>query len=214
MSLMSSYLDLITSQHKNKLKYMATVEAVLQHSDDIYALAVYLDEDFDLDLAEGKQLDVLGDIVGAKRVLNFQPRGGLSPVLEDPAYRNLIKAKIAQNLWKGGIDDLAATWLTLFGQGIIIEDNQDMTIKVMVIGMDDEITQEMVLEGLIVPKPQSVGINFFFSSKAVFGYDMENDLIKGYDHADWAVDYLLPMFSYDADDSEAGMLGYDKGYWR
>lgn len=214
MSLASAYLDLITSQHRGKPRYEATVAAVLKHTTDIYACAVYLDDYFDVDEAIGKQLDVLGEIVGAKRTLNFQPRGNLSPVLEDPAYRNLIKAKIAQNLWKGGIDDLYGTWLNLFGNGIVIEDKQDMTITVVVIGMDDEITQEMIMEGLIVPKPQSVRVNFMFSSKPVFGYDMETDTIRGYDHADWVVDFLLPMFSYDYNDSAEGMLGYDEGYWR
>ena len=214
MSLLSSYQDLITSEHRGKPKFMATVTALLQYSDDIYSCAVYIDDNFDLDEAEGTQLDVLGQIAGVGRILSFQPRGGLSPVLADPAYRNLIKAKIAQNTWKGGTDDLSEIWQTLFGDGIIIMDNQDMTMSVIVIGIDDEITQEMIIEGLIVPKPQSVGANYFFSGKAVFGYDMENDFVKGYDHADWAYDYLLPVFSYDSNDSAEGMLGYDNGYWR
>lgn len=213
MSIASAYLDLITSQHRGKPKYEATVAALLKHTTDIYACAVYIDDYFDLEEASGKQENILGEIVGAKRTLPFQPDKELSPVLDDAAYRNLIKAKIAKNLWKGGIDDLSAIWLALFGQGIIIDDHQDMTINVTVIGINDQITQNMIKQGLIVPKPQSVGVNYFFSSKAVFGYDMENDLIRGYDHADWAYENPLPSFSYDMEDEDGGMLGYDEGYW-
>lgn len=213
MSLLSAYQDLITSEHRGKPRYMATVTALLRHSDDIFSMGVYMDDYFDLDEAEGDQLDVLGQIVGASRVLPFQPDKGLSPVLDDNAYRTLIKAKIAQNLWKGGAEDLAATWRVLFGNGIIIQDNGNMTIDVVVIGINDQISQNMIQQGLIVPKPQSVGINYHFAAKAVFGYDMENDLIKGYDHADWAYENPLPSFSYDMEDEDGGMLGYDEGYW-
>ena len=214
MSLTSAYLGLITSQHRGKPKYEATIKAVLKHTTDIYACAVYLDDYFDVDTAQGAQLDILGEIVGASRALPFQPRYGISSVLEDPAYRNLIKAKIVKNLWKGGIEELSGTWENLFGEGIVIMDNQDMTISVIVVGIDDEITQEMIMEGLIVPDPQSVGVNFMFSSKAVFGYDMdgETDPIRGYDHASWVVDYMLPCFAYDSNGD--GLLGYDEGNWR
>lgn len=212
MSLMSAYQDLITSQHRGHPNYMATLTAHLQHTNDIFACAIYIDDNFDVDLAEGKQLDRLGEIVGANRTLPFQPGRGLSPVLDDNAYRNLIKARIARNSWKGGTDDLAEIWRTLYGNGIVIDDPQTMEITVIVIGINDYITQEMIQNGLIVPKPQSVGVNYFFSSKPVFGYDMENDLIKGYDHADWAYDRSLPSFAYDTAASDE-MGGYDEAYW-
>lgn len=212
MSLMSAYQDLITSQHRGHPNYMATLTAHLQHTNDIFALGIYLDDVFDLDLAQGAQLDRIGEIVGANRTLPFQPGRGMSPVLEDPAYRNLIKARIARNMWKGGTDDLAEIWKTLYGNGIGIQDPQDMTITVLVIGIDDYITQDMIRNGLIVPKPQSVGVNYYFSSKPVFGYDMENDIIKGYDHADWAFEQSLPSFAYDTEYSD-DFGGYDEGYW-
>lgn len=207
MPLIDSYRDLITSQHRGHPNYMATVTALLTHSEDIFSLGIYLDDLFDLDEATGKQEDVLGVIVGASRILPFQPDQGLSPVLDNAAYRNLLKAKIAKNMWKGGIEDLKVIWETLFGQGIIIQDNQDMTIDVVVIGIDDFITQEMIRHGMIVPKPQSVGINYYFSQGPVFGYDMENDWIRGYDHAYWMYENSLPAFSYDEDS------GYDNSYW-
>lgn len=209
--LIDAYKDLITSQHRGHPNYMGVISALLKHSEDIFSLGIYLDDYFDLDLATGAQEDVLGVIVGADRTLPFQPDRGLSPVLDNAAYRNLLKARIARNMWNGGVEDLKEIWRTLYGTGIIIQDNQDMTIDVVVIGLNDQITANMIQKGMIVPKPQSVGVNYYFAQKAVFGYDMETDSIKGYDHADWMNPLPLPSFSYDLD--KKPMYGYDDGYW-
>ena len=214
MALLDSYLNLITSQHKTRNKYMATVKALLSHSDDIFNCAVYFDDEFDLDLSTGNQENILGSIAGVDRTLDFQPDKGLSPVLDNFAYRNLIRSKIAQNMWKGGTLDLNDLWNELFGEGIIIQDNQDMTIDVVVIGDEfDQITKNMIKKGYIVPKPQSVGVNFSFADGPVFGYDMETDTVKGYDHANWLDPAPKVSFGYDVEDEENALFGYDKGYW-
>nr|DAS01897.1 MAG TPA: Protein of unknown function (DUF2612) [Caudoviricetes sp.] len=213
MALIDAYLDLITSQHRVREKFMQTVTALLAPSDDIFALAIELDDEFDIDYAMGVQEDILGEFVGAQRTLPYQPDKGLSPVLDNAAYRNLLRAQIAKNLWKGGIYDIKELWNTLFGKGIIIQDNQDMSIDVLAIGIIDQITKEMVRQGLIVPKPQGVRVNYYFSDRAVFGYDLETDTIKGYDHADWMNALPDVSFAYDVDGTESGMNGYDDGCW-
>jgi hypothetical protein len=213
MALKDRYLNLITNQHRDKPKYMAMLSVLLQPSEDIFTVGVYLDDEFDLDNAVGNQQDILGHIVGQERTLPFQPDKGLSPVLDQYAYRNLLKAKIAKNMWKGRVEDLKTTWLNLFGKPIIIQDNQDMTIDVVVIGEFDQITKDMILHGLIVPKPQSVGIKYWFADDAVFGYDMETSMVKGYDHAAWMTQELLPSFAYDLEDEEQKLFGYNQGYW-
>ena len=213
MALIDAYLDLITSQHRVREKFMQTVTVLLAPSDDIFALAIELDDEFDIDYATGVQEDILGEFVGAQRTLPYQPDKGLSPVLANAAYRNLLRAQIAKNLWKGGIYDIKELWNTLFGKGIIIQDNQDMSIDVLAIGIIDQITKEMVRQGLIVPKPQGVRVNYYFSDRAVFGYDLETDTIKGYDHADWMNALPDVSFAYDVDGTESGMNGYDDGCW-
>lgn len=213
MALIDAYLDLITSQHRVREKFMQTVTALLAPSDDIFALAIELDDEFDIDYAMGVQEDILGEFVGAQRTLPYQPDKGLSPVLDNAAYRNLLRAQIAKNLWKGGIYDIKELWNTLFGKGIIIQDNQDMSIDVLAIGIIDQITKEMVRQGLIVPKPQGVRVNYYFSDRAVFGYDLETDTIKGYDHADWMNALPDVSFAYDVDGTESGMSGYDDSCW-
>lgn len=155
----------------------------------------------------------MGEIVAQVRTLDFQPDKGLSPILDNAAYRNLLKAKIAQNMWKGGVADLQTVWKMLFGSGIIIQDNQDMTIDIVVIGLSDQITKDMIRHGYIVPKPQSVGMNFYFADTAVFGYDMETSTVKGYDEADWMDPMPKDSFAYDMNDASKRLFGYESGYW-
>lgn len=162
MSLMSAYQDLITSQHRGKPKYLAALTSLLQHSNDIFGLGIYIDDDFDLDLAEGAQMDILGVLVGISRILDWQPQTQSTPILNDDDYRVLLKAKIAKNLWKGGIEDLEDIWVTLFGERIKIIDNQDMTIDVMIENVPSGVLQEMISRGMIVPKPQSVYLKYNF----------------------------------------------------
>ena len=134
MALIDNYLKLITSQHMNQPKYREMLESLLRYSDDIFSLVVTLDDEFDVELATGIQEDILGCLVGINRNLNFQPEKDLSSVLDNAAYRTLLLAKIAQNMWTGGILDLRELWYSLFGSGIIIQDNQNMTIDVIIVG--------------------------------------------------------------------------------
>lgn len=212
MALLDNYLKLITSQHRDKPKYMAMVTALLRPSDDIFALAAMMDDEFDVMLATGVQEDIVGVLVGANRTLDFQPDKGLSPILDNAAYRILLQSKIAQNMWKGGIMDLRDLWTTLFGEGIVVQDNQNMTIDVVVIGSSfDQIVRNMIQKGLIVPKPQSVKLTTYFSDQQVFGYDMETNTIRGYDEANWIEENTKDSFAYDYD--ESGLFGYDTGNW-
>ncbi len=153
------YLNLITSEYRDKPKYIAMLTALLQPSDDIFALGVTIGDEFDADLAVGKQEDVLGDVVQMDRTLPYQPISTPSPVMDNESYRALIKAQIAKNLWKGGIEDMEEVWQTLFGTRIAIQDNQDMTITVS-LNPYGGMLRENLLHELIVPRPQSVRVKY------------------------------------------------------
>lgn len=158
--LIEAYKGLITSQHRGKPKFMSTVAALLQFGEDIYATGVYMDEEFDIDIAAGAQENVLGILVGASRELGFQPKTQATAILNDEDYRIYLKAKVAKNLWKGGIADLQTIWYNLFGEDIVIKDYQDMSIEVEITNVPSSVVQEMILQGYIVPKPQSVRMNY------------------------------------------------------
>jgi len=92
------YTRLLTSQYQTSPKLISFLEVLLQKLEDISDLADVLDSAFDLDTAEGVQLDILGQIVGVGRQVNFQPRFGLSPILNDSDYRILLKATIGEKI--------------------------------------------------------------------------------------------------------------------
>lgn len=161
-ALSEAYLNLITSQHRDKTRYMSIVAAFLGHTDDIFSAGIYLDDEFDLEIARGKQEDTLGMFVGEDRTLDFIPQSGESPVLDNESYRVLLKSRIIKNLWKGGIEDLQDSWEELFNDRIKIRDNQDMTIDILVKDPFDNRLNEAIARGKVFPKPQSVLVTYIF----------------------------------------------------
>ncbi|WP_163855835.1 DUF2612 domain-containing protein [Paenibacillus elgii] len=152
------YIDLITSQHKTQPKYIAWLSSSLGIVDAGLELSKSLPGHFDIDKAKGIQLDLIGTIVGRSRVLNFQPTGGTSPVLDDENYRLALKAKIAQNQWDGTIPQIYEIWYSLFDARLIIVDNQNMSMSALVEGQLDSIAIELVASGYIIPKPSGVNL--------------------------------------------------------
>ncbi len=73
-------------------------------------VAIDIIKAFDLDTATGNQLDIIGIILGRSRQLYFQPPDNFSAILDDNAYRTLLRAKIVWNQWKGSIPELYTLW--------------------------------------------------------------------------------------------------------
>jgi hypothetical protein len=176
------YLSLFTSQYANSVKFTALAQVLLKKFDDVSQVMVQLDTALDLDAAVGAQLDMLGAVVGAARTVNFQPRFGVSPVLDDATYRIFIKARIAANQWDGTLPSLYPIWQTLFpGGSIIIIDNQNMTANLTLKGAFTSLTQDLITNGLIVPRPEGVQYNFLFGTLPFFGFGSSPGFIAGFD---------------------------------
>jgi hypothetical protein len=145
-------------------------------------------EFFDLDYAVGAQLDFIGAQVGANRTVAFQPRAGVSPVLDDDTYRLLIKATIANNQWTGKQSALYAIWQNLFPGGkLTIIDNQNMSATVFLSGVFTSIVQDLITNGYIVPRPESVEYTYTFSNLPVFGFSTTNNgYIAGFGVGNWS----------------------------
>jgi Protein of unknown function (DUF2612). len=175
------YLKLITSEHSIKPKYIATVTAVLESVD----IDVDIDAAFDIDNALGKQLDILGIILGLNRTLAFQPTDDSSPVLNDDNYRDLLKAKIILNQWDGCMETLADA-LTAWSPSVYftVKDNQDMSISVIAVGTN-QLQKDLISNGYIIPKPAGVQIKYTMSDVPVFAYGTNSDTLKGYGAGTW-----------------------------
>jgi len=123
MTLLEIFTNLIILQYSDKPKAKATIQSLLENSLDSADLINTFNDSFDLDLAIGKQLDIIGKIVGQSRTIPFLlPKiffgfedtlnaGTFNKVamfdttqsaytdleLVDKDYRIFIRAKIAKN---------------------------------------------------------------------------------------------------------------------
>ena len=176
------YIDLVTSQHKTKPNFIAWLSAALTVIDDTITVTNVVPSSFDVDYAIGAQLDVIGEIVGRVRVLNFQPTGQAPPVLDDTNYRIALKAKITQNQWDGTIPAVYELWNSLFPTiTLSYVDNQNMTISALVDGQLDTVATEMVAAGYIIPKPAGVTLTIIEVTH-ISGTQYVGALVTGMDY--------------------------------
>jgi hypothetical protein len=111
----------------------------------------------------------------------------LNPMLSDNDYRTLLQAKVAQNQWDGQVGSLYTLWNTLFPGGrIIVIDNQDMTADIILAGAFSAIAYQMIVNDMIVPRPQGVLYTYLTPTLPVLGYDQDNANIAGYDTGHYA----------------------------
>jgi hypothetical protein len=169
---------------------------------------------FDLDLAVGQQLDIIGLWVGVTRNVSipitgvyfswdgdytvgwdygtWQPSSAPTSitVLPDDAYKTLIRAKIAANNWDGTTDGAYTIWEQVFPETtILIQDNQNMTYDLAVVGgIIDSLTLALLTGGYIPLKPEGVQIAAYYvsvDSNPVFAWDVQSTLLAGWDQGSW-----------------------------
>jgi len=183
------YLDLITSQHRQRPRFAAAVEALVKPLCDLEALLQDMRHAFDVDTAVGVQLDAVGVRVGRSRNVRaplddvyfswnvdglgwgqgiwrgrYDPETGVVS-LPDDVYRTLLKAKIAANSWDGTIPSAYEIWAAAFsveGSVVFIEDSGDMSMIVGISAMPmSAIMQQLLLQQYIPLKPAGVEVEFF-----------------------------------------------------
>jgi hypothetical protein len=182
------YLNLITSQHRDKPKFVATVQAMAVNYVYLQDLLRSLHSYFDIDTALGNQLDIIGEWVGVGRNVNIpidgvyfswndtastgwnngvwnganDPTSGVT-MLPDDSYRLLLKAKIAANSWDGTIPSMMELWETVFpGSHLLIQDNQNMTMSIGISGIPmSSLDKALLTQGYIPLKPSGVGVEYY-----------------------------------------------------
>lgn len=210
------YLNVITSEHRVRPKYMDWVSSLLNlligDSDLLgnYELA------FGLDTAVGKQLDIIGHIVGIDRTIDFVLTNG-SNVLDDDNYRLCIKSKIARNRWDGTTTGLYEIWHQLFGDDLVLDfiDHQNMSCDISV-GTDimSEDIFRLIHNDMILPRPVGVRYSYDYGLKAIFAWDEDFSYLRGWDIGYWTEDLDYgdkSVFSWDSD--LAQYRGWDIGFW-
>lgn len=213
------YLDLITSAFRQKPKFTAMISADVGIPVQVQNLMLSMIPIFDVEVAVGDQLDIIGKWVGVSRNIaipiegvyftwdgtdytvgwdfgSWQPSNEPTNVtsLPDDAYRTLIKAKIAANQWDGTTTGAYAIWDAIFTTfTILIQDNQDMSYVLVILGgIVDSLTVALITGGYIPLKPEGVRVSAYYVSidtGPVFAWDVENDLLGGWDEASWVREF-------------------------
>lgn len=188
MTTAAGYLDLITSEHQDKPKFVATVSASVSPFARLQEVMTGFKRDFDVDEAVGVQLDIVALWVGVLRNIGVPITGyyftwddvvadgwdnGIWKGIGDPdsgfvrlpddLFRSLIKAKIQANHWRGdiaGAYDIINEALSV-DDVVKIVDNQDMSMTVRVTGGAlPAVEQAIVVAGYLPIKPAGVKANY------------------------------------------------------
>ena len=185
-ALIDTYRKLLTSEYRHSPKLISWLLWLLNEGTSYTNFIQMFVKAFDLDVAVGDQLDTIGRLVGVKRLLEFIPSGGESPLLDDETYRFLIKATIIKNTWKGRLEDLYSAWRVLYPESKLfqIQDLQDMTFNVIIAGDFSSLQKELISKGYIIPKPEGVRINLMTITDTtgypLFSYDLDTLYYSGY----------------------------------
>lgn len=209
------YLKLITSEYRHSPKFNAWLRKLIEIGCAADTTAEDIINAFNIDFAVGNQLDILGLIIGRSRTVNFQPKAGMSAVLDDNYYRLVLKAKIVWNHWNGTLPQLIENWQVLFPNGkILFFDNQNMSMDVVLIGEFSQMEKDLIDNGYIVPKPEGVRINFIVIETPegipLFSYGYDNELLGGYGTHWFNLD-RYQIFGYG--EETENIAGYGNGYW-
>jgi len=213
---LGAYLDLVTSLYREQPRFMALVEGLLGPLVAQQALLAAVRDAFGLRDAIGVQLDAVGLWVGRSRYLDtplagvyfawdtehvgwdegtwrepYDPETGLVR-LPDDAYRTLLRARVAANSWDGTGAGADAVWSVLFdGTGflVVIQDNQDMSVKVGLAGRrPDAVTVALLTGGYLLLKPAGVRVEYYAISAgggALFAWDCASDALAGWGDGTW-----------------------------
>lgn len=214
----SDYLGLITSEHQGKPNFTAMIQAMAGATVTIQDVIASMIGVFDLDLAVGAQLDVIGQWAGISRNVNipignvyfswdgtnaglgwdngtWQPFNTPSSVtvLPDDTYRTLIRAKIAANAWDGTTEGAYAIWTAVFPDlNILIQDNEDMSYDLIIVGaVPDALTQALITQGYIPLKPEGIRVNNYYIpvvTGPAFGWDLDTPYVQGWDAGAWTIE--------------------------
>lgn len=190
----STYSNLVTSEHSDKAKFMAVIAASCQPFVDAQNQLFAMPGLYDVDTAVGVQLDSVGLWVGVSRYVNVPLSGWfswntsglgwgqgiwhqpLTPTdgayaLDDDTFRLLIKARIIANAWDGSIAGAMPALAELFsgsetpGTAVSIQDNMNMTMTLTISGQSPgPLFVALAQNGELGLKPAGVSVNFVNTS--------------------------------------------------
>jgi len=169
-------LGRVATQYQSSTNFLAYLTALLSVANEIETAFQEVAVQYDIDQAEGINLDTIGELVGISRILPGGPLNPLTPeqsVLADAQYRLLLRAKIVKNHSHGTNEDVIKGLLYLFNIGYAaIDDRNDMSIGIGIGKMLDSVEIAMLNLLDILPRPGGVMIQYraMFDGNGYFGF--------------------------------------------
>ena len=162
------YELLISEQNSRRQKYMGLVQSVLEMGSGVASVVESFDEAFDVDNAAGAQLDIIGDLVGVKRLLDYAPSVG-DREMSDDEYRTCIRMAVARNEWDGSNAGVFEAYRVLEASGVGINylDNQNMTVTLNIVDALSVRMYEILRNIGVLLVPAGVDVEFEFSGTTV-----------------------------------------------
>lgn len=217
---MSKYTEKITNYHVTKNLFPQHIDLITRPFTDTSGVMTDMRRKFDLDSAEGEQLDIVGLWVGRDRNVTtpianvyfswdtdglgwgqgnwqgpYDPDNGFT-ALSDDVYRLVLKAQIAINQWDGtvgGLEDLLEEIFEGTGIEMQIIDNMDMSITINAIALNGiDNTSAELIEVI-----KSGALTVKAAGVRVKSLDV--------------IDPAHPLFGFDIEDT--AIAGFDNGYW-
>lgn len=191
---LSDYINLITSEHRDKPKYVALLSMFAQWAVDLRTLYASLPGLFDIDTAIGAQLDDVALWTGATRRITIEPTilypAPADPyvyVLTDAELRAFARGRIVANFWDGSPNGIVPIYEAYFGgsgQYAAIVDNEDMTITIYLTGVTPTPAQLAIISQFLLPtRPAGVLLDgiWIAGGGPLFGLDVSNNFLDGPD---------------------------------
>lgn len=180
------YTDLLTIQYYNKPKAVGTIESFAKEYEKLFDLFESFENAFDIDFAVGKQLDILGKVVGINRNiplvipkkyfdLENYPMGdkfelvitypikdkfeiGYTDLqLNDNDYRFLIRCKIIKNFLNGKrLTDIQLAIDFIFENKGYVVDNKNMSFSLYLPIETNTDLLNVILALDLFPRPNAI----------------------------------------------------------
>jgi len=152
------YAELLSQKNYEREKFNLLLRSFLEPGVNLDELLESFVLAFDMDNADGKQLDVIGSLIGASRLLPYVPSEG-DREMDDDEFRMVLKLTVAQNTWDGTLGSLGPIYRDVFGDDVSIRyaDNQNMTVDINVYGDLSSREAEILDNSGLMLKPVGVG---------------------------------------------------------
>ena len=192
------YASLLILQYKEKTKAFATMVALTKPV-AIDQLPVQVENAFNIETAEGVQLDVIGDYVGVSRTA-FDFTGPI--ILDDDDFRTMIKVSIIKNGFGSSLAEIQSLIWQFFAGSLLVFDFQNMRMGYFFdSAVGSRPLAEVFVKSEFLPKPMGVQLAALIYSNNIgsfFGfrtYEVEAFNATGFnDYDDYTTD--TPWLNY------------------